>query len=46
MDKKPSKKKERAKNYEKKLVVDATFDEVIDMALGKVPAKKETKKPK
>ena len=46
MDKKPVK-KVRAKEYEKKLVVDATFDEVIDMALGKIEPKKEiTKKPK
>ena len=38
MDKKMPK-KSRAKTYEKKLKVNATFDEVIDLALGK-PLKK------
>jgi|GEM_PF-6974990 len=32
--------KERSKNYEKKLAVKATFDEIIGLALGK-PIKKQ-----
>ena len=40
MDKKP-KKKERAKEYEKKLAVDATFDELVAISLGKDVPKKQ-----
>jgi|GEM_PF-6575880 len=46
MNKKP-KKKERAKGYEKKLAVDATFDELIAISLGKeVPIIPDQKKKK
>jgi hypothetical protein len=45
--KKPSKKKERAKEYEKKLSVDATFDELVAISLGKeVPLKPQGQKKK
>ncbi len=41
MDKKSIRKK-RAKEYEKKLAVDATFDELVAISLGKeVPIKKQ-----
>jgi hypothetical protein len=38
--KKREKKKERPKEYEKKLAVDATFDELVAISLGKDVPKK------
>jgi len=43
--KKSEKKKERSKEYEKKLAVDATFDELVAISLGK-EIQKTTKKIK
>ena len=43
MKKSSTKKKVRAKEYEKKLVVNATFEELVDIALGKkIPLKVPT----
>jgi len=37
-------KKERAKNYDTKLAINGTFEDVIKVSVTPMPAKKETKK--